>query len=932
MFATAVFGPGTDAANLRQAGVHALDVNGREINTASFSGSGQRGWRIATSEYDEHGNTVRELTPGNRDSALWPTAEQTERLTLPLGSTVEASAARARMLDTVHKYSPDGIDLRETFGPLHQLTLPNGTLAAGRQYTRTVYGAHTSKPVAGDPALTAGGPEHSPIEVSVGASLSGDTTATSISDVRVTQYDYALHNNGGDDEGWSLLTPLRTTVKVPGGADVHRVDRYDPVTGAQTRRQQPSDSPATSAGGTGAGTTVLTYYKVGTNNAACENSAWAGLVCTSGPAAQPGTPSLPNLPVTQTFYDNQLRAVKTIKTIPGVTTAPRTSVTDYENSGVSPRVLRTATSGGQGTALPAVVQRYDASTGLPTEQAFDGTSTVIRTGYDEFGRQASYTNADGETTTTEYDSGGRVLRTSNARNTLTYGYDAGGERRGLVTSLTASAISTTSGFTGSYDADGQLTRQTMPDGLEQQFTLDETGDPTSLTYSRNGAVLLTDSQASNAHGQWRSHSGFGSSQLYSYDDVGRLTNVDDSVGSTTAATCTRRTYGFDVNSNRKTLTRFNPQADTGDCTDSAGSSSASSDYDSTDRLLATGPHTGLAYDEHSRITELPAGSSGTSANTSIRYYNTDWVRELTSNGRTRTWDIDPAGRRRSMTEGSTVTRSHYDSSNDNPGWITEPDGTTSIYTTGLSGGLAATTAASGTTTTINYQLVNLHGDITTTVAAGTNQLNASQDSDEYGNPRSGTTPRYSWLGAHQRSGEALGGLLLMGVRLYSPNLGRFTSTDPILGGNPNAYLYPPDPVNMFDPSGLASIVGPGSMNRQEWALCRRSGQQCAQWGLASLWAQRTANATYRSSAKRNAMRHCCWQALLTWYMGWRAARDWGNAHEAGMNGHPDSIIDQRNNLVGRYIGRTEKAWVLWSAQRSIKRKCKKAVDTGEAYS
>ncbi len=86
---------------------------------------------------------------------------------------------------------------------------------------------------------------------------------------------------------------------------------------------------------------MLTYYKAGTNNAACENSGWSGLVCTSGPAAQPGTTGLPNLPVTQTFYDSQLRAIKTVETIPGVATAPRTTVTDYDNSGVSPRVLKT---------------------------------------------------------------------------------------------------------------------------------------------------------------------------------------------------------------------------------------------------------------------------------------------------------------------------------------------------------------------------------------------------------------------------------------------------------------------------------------------------------------------------------------------------------------------------------------------------------------
>jgi hypothetical protein len=41
----------------------------------------------------------------------------------------------------------------------------------------------------------------------------------------------------------------------------------------------------------------------------------------------------------------------------------------------------------------------------------------------------------------------------------------------------------------------------------------------------------------------------------------------------------------------------------------------------------------------------------------------------------------------------------------------------------------------------------------------------------------------------------------MGVRLYNSTTGLFLSTDPVPGGNRNAYNYPSDPMNAFDLDG-----------------------------------------------------------------------------------------------------------------------------------
>jgi len=108
---------------------------------------------------------------------------------------------------------------------------------------------------------------------------------------------------------------------------------------------------------------------------------------------------------------------------------------------------------------------------------------------------------------------------------------------------------------------------------------------------------------------------------------------------------------------------------------------------------------------------------------------------------------------------------------------------------------------------------NPHGDNVTTVILPAGQaettpavsINGWADYDEYGVSKTGQPQgvTYGWLGKHERSASIeSAGLTLMGVRLYNPVRGAFTTTDPIAGGNTTAYAYPQDPVNMVDLDGL----------------------------------------------------------------------------------------------------------------------------------
>ncbi|WP_462203549.1 RHS repeat-associated core domain-containing protein, partial [Frankia sp. CcWB3] len=121
---------------------------------------------------------------------------------------------------------------------------------------------------------------------------------------------------------------------------------------------------------------------------------------------------------------------------------------------------------------------------------------------------------------------------------------------------------------------------------------------------------------------------------------------------------------------------------------------------------------------------------------------------------------------------------------DSPAWIGVTGGGWTRNILGIGGDLAAVQDNTGTVT---LQLANLRGDIVATVPDDTaaTAIASYAESSEFGTPYFASTAyaRYGWLGGKQRSRDTLGGLTLMGVRLYNPYTGRFLSTDPIFGGN-----------------------------------------------------------------------------------------------------------------------------------------------------
>lgn len=63
-------------------------------------------------------------------------------------------------------------------------------------------------------------------------------------------------------------------------------------------------------------------------------------------------------------------------------------------------------------------------------------------------------------------------------------------------------------------------------------------------------------------------------------------------------------------------------------------------------------------------------------------------------------------------------------------------------------------------------------------------------------------------------------IVQMGARLYLPTVGRFLQVDPVEGGAPNNYVYPPNPVNGEDLTGTMCM--PKGQNPLDFFSCRHN--------------------------------------------------------------------------------------------------------------
>jgi RHS repeat-associated protein len=236
-----------------------------------------------------------------------------------------------------------------------------------------------------------------------------------------------------------------------------------------------------------------------------------------------------------------------------------------------------------------------------------------------------------------------------------------------------------------------------------------------------------------------------------------------------------------------------------------------------------------AYDVLGRQTTIPGvdtqagGTTGSPNNVTLAYRSDDLVNSLVQGSACESFTYDPLGDvvttsnyASSSCSGAVTTSTNAYAGGSSPAWTTTGSSTTAFFD-GITQGNALNVTLAGTaspsclgisTASCTLNLTDMRGDIVATAAltSGTATVSGYSETTEFGLPRSASTeasvaPTYGWLGVHEKAANNLSGLVVMGVRIYNPTTGLFTSPDPIYGGNDNAYVYPSDPINGLDLSG-----------------------------------------------------------------------------------------------------------------------------------
>lgn len=482
-----------------------------------------------------------------------------------------------------------------------------------------------------------------------------------------------------------------------------------------------------------------------------------------------------------------------------------------------------------GQAARTVTYNYNVGGNPLTTSTTDSTGTITTT-IDLLDRTGSYTDVDANTTTTVYDNLGRLQSQTSPMGTKSFAYDS--YNRLIDEKLDGIDLAQSI-----YDKYGRLAAVTYPSAgtLEETVTYDSTtGVQKTAKYTLSDSTVVTDTVTRTQSGRIRTDklsSGVSSlASTYTYDLADRLSNAK--IGSNTYS------YSFGTQSTTCAAgTNPNAGKNSNRTSQTINGVTTTYCYDYADQLVSSSdPASNAAqYDSHGNIKLLGSNSTplhlfydsadrnwgieqydGSSGNGNALYYSRDAQGRITYRelDKISAWNWSLAG----------AYDYGYTGSSSSPSFIRN-HATWAIIEeyVSLPGGILLTIPGNNTqTSNYSYSLPNIHGDTILTVNSAGNNISTgtgpsnSYVYDPFGNPLpGGTNPNdtiandsFGWEGSHRKITENAITLnpVQMGERVYLPTLARFTTVDPIPGGNANAYVYALDPINFSDLNGMFSCM------------------------------------------------------------------------------------------------------------------------------
>lgn len=618
---------------------------------------------ITTIGYDTFGEQVETESPDSPDAgsaapgattystvAAYDAEGNKTSVTLP--SYTAPGASSPTTSTTTYQYDADG-ELKTEYDPI--AVASGGTAGQQTTYTYTMLGGvatQTNTDLADNTAAQTGYTYY--------ADGSAHTTTTPISAGRsatsAATYDYLGRTLT------SSTTESDPTYAATGPTTYTATDTYG-VGGWLATAQTPDG-----------GTVSYGYDNAGEKTSSTDNLKQTTTYGYDG-AGRLTTTTLPDSSSSQTVYDEAGNKASTATySATGVQLSGATAVYDGDGLLKSSTAQQPNQTSYNAADTETTTYSYDPTGMLTREVApLTGSTTVpVEFTYDPAGKQTGYTDGNGNTTYTTYNSWNLPERTVQpataadttlASRTTTTTYDADG-RATLVAEPVAGPSSTPVTIATVYDGFGDVLSETGA-GAE--------GGTTSRTFSYDLTGLPLTATSQNGPGQ-NGSGGTSTSETFAYDDRGDLVSAAGGAGTSSFAYDGDGLMRSRTDASGTTTYGYNTDDQLTSLTDAATGTKLGYQYNSlgqVDQISYGGADTRtFGYDAAHRVkSDTLATSSGTTVSALTYSWDTDGnlLSKTDSAGTANTYSYDASGRLATWSNGTTQTAYSYDAASNRTG-------------------------------------------------------------------------------------------------------------------------------------------------------------------------------------------------------------------------------------------------------------------------